>query len=232
LCPACVNTSFDSSSFTHLFTYLFPKSFASAAATIRKITADRNVGTLPLLPYSTMVASAFLWLTYGILLNESKIWSSNGIGLVLGAYYFYEFLQHCPKSSPTLPGRKEQHVQLVAAVLATTLIATQTLTKPAVWIGRVAVAFCVILFASPLAALQTVIQQKSARSIPLPFTVASVANCFLWSIVGLFDMHDVNVYLPNLLGLSFGLAQVALKLHYGNGEEGKRGSSGTVELPL
>jgi solute carrier family 50 protein (sugar transporter) len=213
-------------------TNLFPYSFTSVAATIRKITSDRNVGSLPLLPYSTMVSSAFLWLTYGILLNESKIWSSNGIGLVLGAYYFYEFLQHCPKSSPTLPGRKEHHVQLVAAVLATTVIATQTLNRPAVWIGRVAVAFCIILFASPLAALQTVIQQKSARAIPLPFTIASVANCFLWSVVGLFEMHDVNVYLPNLLGLSCGLAQVALKIHYGNGEEGKRGGAGAIELPL
>jgi solute carrier family 50 protein (sugar transporter) len=201
-------------------------------ATIRKITADRSVGSFPLLPYSTMVSSAFLWLTYGILLNEPKIWSSNGIGLVLGAYYFYEFLQHCPKSSPTLPGRKEHHVQLVAAVLATTLIATQMLTKPAILIGRVGVGFCIILFASPLAALQTVVQQKSARAIPLPFTIASVANCFLWSVVGLRQMHDVNVYLPNLLGLACGLAQVALKLYYGDGDEGKKGSGGAVELPL
>jgi solute carrier family 50 protein (sugar transporter) len=179
-----------------------------------------------------MVSSAFLWLVYGILLNESKIWSSNGIGLFLGAYYFYEFLKYCPKSSPTLPGNKEQHIQLVAAVLATTVIATQTLTKPAVWIGRVAVAFCIILFASPLAALQTVVQQRSARAIPLPFTIASVLNCFLWSVVGLKQMNDINVYLPNLLGLSFGLAQVALKVYYGNGEEWKKGSGGAVELPL
>jgi solute carrier family 50 protein (sugar transporter) len=205
-------------------------------ATIRKITTDRNVGSLPLLPYSTMLASAFLWCMYGILQNESKIWSSNGIGLVFGSYYFVEFLKHCPKSSPTLPGSKEHHIQAVAAVITTTVVATYTLTKPAVWIGRVAVAFCIILFASPLAALQTVIQQRSARSIPLPFTIASVLNCFTWSVVGWRQMNDVNVYLPNLLGLSFGLVQVALKLYYGSGDEGagpiKRTSSGGVELPL
>jgi solute carrier family 50 protein (sugar transporter) len=198
-------------------------------ATIRKITADRNVGNLPLLPYSTMVSSAFLWLVYGILLNEAKIWSSNGIGLFLGAYYFYEFLRYCPKSSPTLPGNKENHIQVVAAVLTTTLVATQTLTKPAVWIGRAGVAFCIILFASPLAALQTVVQQRSARAIPLPFTIASVMNCFCWSVVGLCQMHDVNVYLPNLLGLSCGLAQVALKIYYGNGDER---SPKSLELPI
>jgi solute carrier family 50 protein (sugar transporter) len=204
------------------------------AATIRKITADRNVGNLPLLPYSTMVSSAFLWLVYGILQKESKIWTCNGIGLVLGFYYFYEFLRYCPKSSPTLPGSKQQHQKVVAAVLTTTVVATYSLSKPAVWIGRAGVLFCIILFASPLAALQTVIQQRSARSIPLPFTIASVLNCFLWSVVGWFQMHDVNVYLPNLLGLSFGLAQVALRLFYGSGDEGslKKGSHGTIELPL
>jgi solute carrier family 50 protein (sugar transporter) len=202
------------------------------AATIRKIAADRNVGNLPLLPYSTMVSSAFLWLVYGILQKESKIWSANGVGLVLGSYYFYEFLRYCPKSSPTLPGSKELHVKTVAAVLSTTLVATYALTRPAVWIGRAGVLFCIVMFASPLAALQTVIQQRSARAIPLPFTIASVINCFLWSVVGLWQMHDINVYLPNLLGLSFGLAQVALKIFYGSGDEGSLKKGGTVELPL
>ena len=88
-------------------------------------------------------------------------------------------------------------------------------------IGNLAVLFCVAMFASPLAALKTVLQTKSAKSIPLPFTLATVLNCFLWSVVGLFDMHDVNVYFPNLLGLGFGMAQVFLRLLYGDGNDVK-----------
>jgi len=30
-------------------------------------------------------------------------------------------------------------------------------------------------------------------------------------------MKDPNIYIPNLLGLTFGLAQVGLKVIYGNG---------------
>jgi solute carrier family 50 protein (sugar transporter) len=91
---------------------------------------------------------------------------------------------------------------------------------PAAWIGNIAVLFCVAMFASPLAALQTVLHTKSAKSIPLPFTLATVLNCLLWSVVGLLDMHDANIYLPNLLGLAFGIAQVVLKLVYDNGRRG------------
>ena len=61
-------------------------SLSSFTATIRKISAKKSVGSLPLLPYSSMVASAFTWGSYGILKGESNIWSSNGIGLLLGAY--------------------------------------------------------------------------------------------------------------------------------------------------
>ena len=85
---------------------------------------------------------------------------------------------------------------------------------------------CVAMFGSPLAALKTVVTQKSAESIPLPFTLASVVNCFLWSVVGILDMQDTNVYVPNLLGLMFGLCQVALKVVY------RSGAGGVVDLPM
>jgi solute carrier family 50 protein (sugar transporter) len=84
-------------------------------------------------------------------------------------------------------------------------------------IGNAAVAFCLIMFASPLSALKTVLKTKSAKSIPLPFTIATVMNCFLWSVAGLKDFRDFNVYFPNLVGLGLGLTQVALKLAYSDG---------------
>jgi solute carrier family 50 protein (sugar transporter) len=90
------------------------------------------------------------------------------------------------------------------------------LVKPEA-IGATAVLFCIALFASPLASLKTVIEEKSARSIPLPFTVMAVANCLFWSITGLAKLKDLNVIVPNILGLFFRIVQVRLKLIYGNG---------------
>lgn len=52
----------------------------------------------------------------------------------------------------------------------------------------------------------------------ISFTLACMLNCFLWSVAGLFDMKDFNIYFPNILGLLATLAQFGLKLIYGNGD--------------
>jgi uncharacterized protein with PQ loop repeat len=70
------------------------------------------------------------------------------------------------------------------------------------------------LFASPLSTLKTVIETKSAASIPLPFTIASLLACFFWSVTGFLELHDLNVILPNFTGFLFGLAQLGLKLRF------------------
>ena len=82
------------------------------------------------------------------------------------------------------------------------------------FIGNTAGIFCMLMFASPLAALRSVLQTRSARGIPLPLTLATILNCFLWSVAGLGEFHDFNVYFPNLLGLAFGLVQVWLKIFF------------------
>lgn len=177
-----------------------------------------------------MIANCFLWMAYGLLKGEIRVWGTNGVGLVLAVYYFLKFTRYAPAKSPTLPGSLRQHVRAVVAVVAGTfgLVYMSPLSDPAAAIGNIAVLFCVAMFGSPLAALQTVLQTKSAKSIPLPFTLATVLNCVLWSVFGLFGMKDGNIYVPNLLGLGFGLAQVLLKLKYGDG--GSEKSEGNLDL--
>ena len=86
-------------------------------------------------------------------------------------------------------------------------------------IGHIVVLFCVAMFASPLAALPTVLETKSAKAIPLAYTLAVMANSILWTVVGILDMHDVHIYVPTLLGLALSGLQVSLKLTYGNGPD-------------
>mmetsp|Transcript_82379 Transcript_82379/g.123636 ORF Transcript_82379/g.123636 Transcript_82379/m.123636 type:complete len:227 (-) Transcript_82379:210-890(-) len=199
--------------------------FCAPFPTIQQVKKDKSVGSLPLLPYSSMIGNCILWVAYGMLKHESKIWGTNSIGLLLGGYYFLSFVKHSPRASPTLPGTVQQHIgACVAVVLGIfVVIVVSPFADPAEAIGNTAVFFCVAMFASPLAALKTVLVTRSAESIPLPFTIATVMNCFCWSVMGLLDMHDFNVYFPNLLGLAFGLAQVGLKLVFGHGN-GKIGS--------
>lgn len=135
--------------------------------------------------------------------------------MLLAIYYTRTFIKFSPKRAPTLPGSVKQHVLTLLAVFATVATAVLSSVNPA-YFGQAAVLFCIALFASPLASLKTVVATKSARSIPLPFTIASVANCLMWTITGILKLKDWNVIIPNALGLAFGLAQVTLKLIYGD----------------
>jgi solute carrier family 50 protein (sugar transporter) len=191
--------------------------FMAPIPTMRSIAKDRSVGSLPLLPYSSMCASTFLWLAYGVLKHNPSIWTANGVGLVLSIYYLREFIKYAPPEAPTLPGSVKQHLQACIAVIIGTILTAIVSSSPEDPIGSFAVIFCLFMFASPLSALKTVLDTKSSKSIPLPFTIASTANCLLWTISGIWDMRDPNVYLPNSLALTFGIAQIALKLIFGDG---------------
>lgn len=196
-----------------------------------------------LLSFSTS-AFSFLWTAYGLLIQQSKIWTTNSVGLVLGLFYFLRFIKFSPPKAPTLPGSIRQHAQAVSAIVLGTFgwcaacyFTSQTAstwpTQAAKLIGNAAVALCLVMFASPLSALKTVLKTNSAKSIPLPFTMATVLNCFLWSVAGLKDFHDFNVYFPNLVGLGLGLTQAGLKLIYGDGPKPTMTKAeSAVELPM
>lgn len=203
--------------------------FLAPLPTVANIASTKSVGNLPLLPYSSMAVNAFIWTLYGILNADSKIWFPNAFGLTMGLYYCSQFKKFVPKNANSLPGTLSQHVRYGALLMTFTLLAATGLDKSMASkiIGKLGVIVCMVLFASPLSALKDVIATKSASSIPLPFTLACMLNCFLWSVVGVFDMKDFNIYFPNILGLLSSIAQFALKLMYGNGS-----NPGAKTLPL
>ena len=129
------------------------------------------------------------------------------VGAVLGGYYFKEFIKYIPKELP------RQHIAVLATIILmnTFIFYKYPKRKAAEVIGKEGVLLYIILFASPLIKLKNVIESKSAVSIPLPFTIASIMNCSLWTIVGMFLMNDFNVYFPAAMGLSSALAQLLLK---------------------
>mmetsp|Transcript_30486 Transcript_30486/g.35027 ORF Transcript_30486/g.35027 Transcript_30486/m.35027 type:complete len:235 (+) Transcript_30486:66-770(+) len=196
--------------------------------TVANIVKLRSVGSLPLMPYSSMVVNSFVWVVYGIMKNEVKIWSPNAFGLLMSSYYCMQYRRFVPKKASNLPGTLSQHVRYGFLLMTLTVLMATQLSKGIATdlVGKLAVFLCVILFISPLSTLKTVIATKSAKSIPLPFTLACMMNCFLWSIAGIFEMKDFNVYFPNLLGLSSAIAQFVLIMLYGDGS--KRGTA----LPL
>lgn len=192
--------------------------------TFVQISRDKSVGKLPLLPYSSMIVNGFVWTVYGILQQLPSLWSSNSLGMILGMYYFIQFKRYGPPGMNNLPGTISQHqFTIISILLANTFILTNFSKETAARvIGKEGILVFFILFASPLAAIKTVISTKSTATIPLHFTIASAINCSLWSVVGLFNMKDANVYIPSTLGLCCALVQLFLKGVY----DDKKGVAG------
>eukprot|EP00804_Cyclotella_cryptica_P025371 CCRYP_012459-RA/>CCRYP_012459-RA protein AED:0.06 eAED:0.06 QI:3302/1/1/1/0.25/0.2/5/4160/256 len=192
--------------------------FLAPLPTILQISRDKTVGNLPLLPYSSMVSNSFVWVMYGLLKKAPSVLYSNAVGVTLGAYYFFMFAKFCGPMASNLPGTVSQHLRGASAIILSNVFLAGWMSKETASeiIGKEGVLFCIVLFASPLAALKHVIASKSAASIPLPFTVACLFNCVAWSCVGIWLMEDFNIYFPNLMGLSCAIAQLLLKIVFGD----------------
>ncbi len=185
-------------------------------STILHVKQIKSVGSLPLLPYSSMIANGFVWALYGHLAHLPNVKYANIIGIMLGSFYFKEW---AAAAAASISGAIMYHkLAITWIVLMNCFVATRFPRKVATEIvGKEGVLVNILLFASPLSALKEIIASRSAAAIPLPFTVASTINCSLWSVVGLLLMNDFYIYFPSILGLLCAMIQLFLKGIYGNG---------------
>ena len=192
--------------------------YMSPIPTIRHVVRKGCVGDLPLLPYTVMVAGNFVWIVYGFLEGESKIWMTNFVEFSLSVYYFIEFTNYAPQVSPTFPGAVYSHIYGILATWLVALLVTIFLPRAIAvhWVGEMTVLLTVATYASPLAAVRAVVQKQNSEAIPWPFTLAALGNNTLWVIWGVWELHDFYVYFPSVVALLLALAQVALKLYYGD----------------
>ena len=193
----------------------------SPIITIQHIICDEKIHHYPLLPYTIMLMNTTLWFVYGLLQNDTSLYITNGISIILAIYYWCTYVRYVHTSSSSslkaiLPGTVNQHI--IAIVVTVLIVIVYSIvpyaTKHSRWLGMLAMLSGIVLFASPLTTLQYVIENKCAKSIPLPFTIASWISCVLWTIYGVYVTHDLNVYVPGIFGCVLSSLQLVLKIYY------------------
>jgi len=80
-------------------------------------------------------------------------------------------------------------------------------------LGLYAASLFLILSATPLTTIRTIIRTKNSRTIMGALTAAQCVNTGLWTAYGL-AVNDYFVWGPNIIGLGLGLIQLALKILY------------------
>ncbi|KAL7434578.1 hypothetical protein ACHAXH_009202 [Discostella pseudostelligera] len=180
--------------------------------TMYRISRDKTVGKLPLLPYSMMLSASSLWLLYVLLEHLLSVSRCSIVGVIMGACYIVVFVNNCGSGATNLPGTIAQHLKAAGAIVLCNLcLAASGVAFAADIIGKEAVIVTMVLFASPLVVMKRVIASKSAASIPLPFTLVSLLRCISWVVAGWWQMKDFNLYFPNMLGIVSAFVQLVLK---------------------
>merc|ERR1712013_307689 len=180
---------------------------ASGMSPIRQILKDKATGELSPFPFVSLFTNCSIWSLYGYLQTDQTILVANIAGVVAGTAYTAIFAQHTHQSmSKYYLGSGA----LLATFMSSPVWAPMMGTDAATVLGTFGMSTAVVLMASPLAVVGTVIKNKSTASLPFAMSLAMTLNGLCWGSYGWFVTSDVYVWLPNVLGCGAGIAQLAL----------------------
>lgn len=196
--------------------------YFSALPAVLAARKSGNLGPFNPLPSTIMVLSVFGWLCYGLAVSNPWIVASNLPGAAAVLATFVVMLPLMGKDHEAMTSVQTTLVGGAMATLClwTYLVFSHTASAArATLIGYFASAIFVVLAASPLSTIRTVVATRCADSIYAPLTAAQCANTLLWTIYGVMAAKDLFVYGPNGIGLCLGIIQLILKAIYRSSRE-------------
>jgi len=182
----------------------------SSLNTARQVWINQEAGKLSIFPHLSMWSNSFLWTLYGLLRADFTVLIPNFTGALTGLVCTY--VHHKYSSDAQL---EKDSVYFIGAGCVSLYGIVCAFFGASGAIGSLAVIMCVILMGSPLVVIQTVLQDGNCSSMPFWTSLTIWLNTLAWSLYGLVDAHDFNIYFPNLCGLFLGSIQMVLFLVYG-----------------
>lgn len=185
--------------------------------TVFKILKKKSTGELDGLAYVMLLYSSFLWLVYGMLIENTAVVLPNFSGLTLGLIYTISYHKYC--KSMWLKQKLYSYYKICGLVtfLMYIFIYFMTFEQYVLSAGLLASVSSVINFGAPLSSVREVIKKRDTASIPLEMTLGSLTCSFLWLLYGL-NLRDAFLIIPNLGGFLLGLMQIVLIIIYSNKE--------------
>jgi len=177
---------------------------------IKTIKENKSVGDLSALPFVSLATNCVVWTAYGALTQDLTVLLPNLSGLAFGLYYTAIFSKYSHYSLTKF---------YVAAALVVSAVGAFIVFFPATeakqYIGYLGCSLAILLMASPLAALGTVLKTGSTASMPFAQSLATFMNAASWTGYGLLIAHDPVIAGPNMLGLLAAVVQLSLFARFG-----------------
>jgi len=153
---------------------------------------------------------------YGTLIDNWTLIYCNGINALFGSYYIYSYHKY------TRDKQKVRILFLIAIVFLLSVYYHVTVRSPGeegiFQLGIIGNISTILMFASPLSTMTTVIKTGNASSIPAAFSLVSFLCSLAWVLMGI-KLKDIFIALPNVVGMILSSFQLFLVQKYGQGKK-------------
>ncbi|KAL6593851.1 hypothetical protein ACP70R_048752 [Stipagrostis hirtigluma subsp. patula] len=184
--------------------------------TFYRVYKKKSTESFQSVPYVVALLSAMLWLYYALLTMDLLLLSINAIACVVESLYLTIYLVYAPKDALAFTVKLlcTMNVALYGAMVAFLQFYMDGHRRVDI-AGGIGAAFALAVFVAPLTIIRQVIRTKSVEFMPFWLSFFLTISAVVWFFYGLL-MKDFFIAMPNVLGLLFGLAQMALYLVYRN----------------
>ena len=156
--------------------------------------------------------SSIVWLIYGYEIKIKQIMVCYSVGALISFIFMWIYL--------VFMGKKKMNQALIFAILLSVLtfgiyIVLEIIINDNKILGEVCFIVCSLSYISPTQLIIKVLNSKDYKLIPIYSAILSAIGYGSWTIFGLLKFN-ATIIIPNLVGLSFSLAQIILYRVYKN----------------
>ncbi|KAK4483298.1 hypothetical protein RD792_010483 [Penstemon davidsonii] len=196
--------------------------FNLCSPTFWRIVKKRSIEEFSSIPYIILLLNASFWTYYGIIIpNGLLLITINGFGATVQAIYIFIFLLFAPPNLKVRTGALAGILN-VGLLVGTILVTRLALERDAQikTIGIFCVSITIISFASPLAAMRTVVKTRSVEYMPFFLSFFYFLVALMWAIYAVL-VRDIFIGIPNGTGLALGVCQLVIYAVYRNAKPSK-----------
>ncbi|XP_020587055.1 bidirectional sugar transporter SWEET13-like [Phalaenopsis equestris] len=189
--------------------------YLAPVPTFYRIHRKKSTEGFQSVPYVVALFSAMLWMFYALIKrNAHLLITINSFGCVIETTYIIIFLIYASKKARahTIKMVALLNMGLLSLIILCVLLISSASLRLKV-LGWICVAFSVAVFVAPLSIIREVIRTRTVEFMPFNLSLSLSLSAVMWFAFGLFS-KDIYVALPNVLGFTFGVAQMLLYIIY------------------
>lgn len=156
--------------------------------------------------------SSIVWLIYGFSINLKQIKICYLAGFLISLIWLWIYLIYMAKKKMT---QALFFTMLLSIISFAIYFILTVLIKDKKLLGDICFIVCSISYISPAQVIIKVINSKNYKLVPIYSAIISSIGYGSWTLFGLLNFN-AHIIIPNLVGLTFSLAQIILYRVYKN----------------